>query len=124
MRLHTEDKNRMGLLQGGACLGEQKALGSACAFAQEVSLEGPCGAGMLPGSCSCSLRRDGQPGCGDHGAFLEEAGLQQPPHLPQQGRWAHSVTPCDLCRPFVCQDTVLLSPGQLISLVHVVISRL
>lgn len=99
MRLHTEDRNRMGLLQGGACLGGRKALGSACAFAQEVSLGGPLGAGMLPGSRSCSLRRDGEPGCGDHGAFLEEAGLQQSAHLPHQRCWAHSVPPCDLCCP-------------------------
>ena len=99
LRLHTEDRNRMGLLRGRACLGERKALGSACAFAQEVSLGGPLGAGMLPGSRSCSLRKDGEPGCGDHGAFLEEAGLQQPAHLPHQRCWAHSVPSYDPCCP-------------------------
>lgn len=97
MGLRAEDKSRTGLLRGGACLGEHRALGSACAFAQEVSLVGPCRAGVLPGSCSCSLSPDGEPGCGGPRTFLEEPGFQQ--HVPLTREAGHTACPCGTCVP-------------------------
>lgn len=97
MGLRAEDKSRTGLLRGGACLGEHRALGSACAFAQEVSLAGLRRAGVPPGSCSCSLSRDGEPGCGGHGTFLEEPGLQQ--HISLTREAGHTACPRGTCVP-------------------------